>query len=60
MSYGFTQLLVLEWQLENLKQKGLLQDVDLETREISMYDLYFEFAELEAKGSFNKSRDLRE
>jgi len=52
--------LFLEWQLEHLKQRSLLHDVDLRSERISMHDLYLEYAKLEAMGSFNESPNLRD
>jgi hypothetical protein len=49
---------VLEWQLDCLKRRGLLQDVDLASGEVRMHDLYREFAELEVRGKLDKSADL--
>lgn len=47
-------------RLEHLKRKGLVQDVDLRSEEIIVHDLYLEFAELEAQGSFNESTNFKE
>jgi hypothetical protein len=49
---------VLEWQLDCLKRRGLLQDVDLASGEVRMHDLYREFAELEVRGKLDESADL--
>jgi hypothetical protein len=48
----------LEWQLDHLKRRGLLQDVDLASEEVRMHDLYREFAELEVRGKLDESTDL--
>jgi hypothetical protein len=48
----------LEWQLDHLKGRGLLQDVDLASGEVRMHDLYREFAELEVRGKLDESTDL--
>jgi hypothetical protein len=48
----------LEWQLDHLKRRGLLQDVDLASGEVRMHDLYTEFAELEVRGKLDESTDL--
>jgi hypothetical protein len=48
----------LEWQLDHLKRRGLLQDVDLASGRVSMHDLYREFAEMEVRGKLDESRDL--
>jgi len=53
-------VVVVEWQLEHLKRKGLLQDVDLRSKKVTIHDLYLEFTKLEAKGFFNDSTNLRE
>ncbi|KAG0587781.1 hypothetical protein KC19_2G191000 [Ceratodon purpureus] len=37
-------------QLQRLKEKGLLEDVDVTSGEFSMHDLYREFAKLEVQG----------
>ncbi|KAG0561686.1 hypothetical protein KC19_9G083900 [Ceratodon purpureus] len=37
-------------ELQRLKDKGLLEDVDVTSGEFSMHDLYREFAELEVQG----------
>jgi hypothetical protein len=51
-------VLVLEWQFDRLKGKGLLQDVDLTSGTISVHDLYIEFAELELQGKLDEATDL--
>jgi hypothetical protein len=48
----------LKWQLDRLKRRGLLQDVDLTSGKVSMHDLYREFAELEVRGKLDESTDL--
>jgi hypothetical protein len=48
----------LEWQLDHLKRRGLLQDVDLASGEVRVHDLYREFAELEVRGKLDESTDL--
>jgi hypothetical protein len=53
-------VLVLEWQLDRLKGKGLLQDVDLTSGVISVHDLYIEFVELELQGKLDESTDLKD
>jgi hypothetical protein len=51
-------MLVLEWQFDRLKGKGLVQDGDLTSGRISMHDLYIEFAKLEVQGKLDESTDL--
>jgi hypothetical protein len=53
-------VVVLEWQLDRLKEKGLLQDVDLSTGTINVHDLYYEFAQLELQGKLDEITDLEE
>jgi hypothetical protein len=48
----------LEWQLDHLKRRGLLQDVDLASGRVRMHDLYWEFAYLEVRGKLDESTDL--
>jgi len=50
---------VVDWQLERLKRKGMLVEVDLNSKRISMHDLYREFAHLQEEGgSLNKSLEM--
>ena len=51
-------VVVLGWQLDLLKRKGLLQDVDLTSGRMSMHDLYMEFAVLEGEGKLDESADF--
>jgi len=51
-------VVVLEWQLNSLKCKGLLQDADLALGRITMHDLYNEFVTLEALGKSNLAIEM--
>ena len=53
-------VLVLEWQFDRLKGKGLVQDGDLTAGRISVQDLYIEFAKLELQGKLDESTDLED
>jgi hypothetical protein len=53
-------VLALVWQLDRLKGKGLLQDVDLRSGTISVHDLYIELANLEVQVKLNDSTDLED
>jgi hypothetical protein len=48
----------LEWQLDHLKRRGLLQDVDLASGRVRMHDLYRDFAKMEVRGKLDESTDL--
>ena len=48
----------MEWLLDRLKRRGLLQDVDLASRRVSMHDLYREFAELVVRGKLDALQTL--
>ncbi|KAG0592267.1 hypothetical protein M758_1G231600 [Ceratodon purpureus] len=43
-------------KLEELKGKGLLEDLDMESKSVYMHDLYFEFAVMESEGVLNPTR----
>ena len=43
-------------ELQELKDKGLLEDVDMGSGKVNMHDLYKEFAVLEAKGKLKQFR----
>jgi len=51
-------LVGLDWQLNNLKRKGLLQDADLASGRISMHDLYLKFVTLEALGKLDGATNM--
>lgn len=53
-------VVVLKWQLDRLKGRGLLLDVDFTSGKISIHDLYREFVELEVKGKFDDETDLKD
>lgn len=49
----------LSMQLLRLKERGLLEDVNMTSqRNISVHDLYREFAKLESQGKLNESADF--
>ena len=54
----FGLMVVLGWQVDRLKGKGLLQNVDWTSGTISVHDLYMEFAVLESEGKLDESTDL--
>ena len=52
-------MVVLKWQLNRLKGRGLLLDVDLISGRVSMHDLYREFVELELIANFDNETNLQ-
>jgi len=48
----------LPWQLNNLINKGLLQDSNFSSERIGIHDLYIEFARLEVEGKFDKATNM--
>ena len=53
-------MVVLGWQVDRLKGKGLLQNVDWTSGTISVHDLYMEFAVLESEGKLDESADFEQ